>query len=437
MRQADRLADLVAYARTRSPWYRRQYQGLPDRVDDPALLPVTSKKILMPEFDDWVTDPAVTWERARRFAADPALTGQRFAGHYTLVTTSGTTGTPGIFVVDERALRVNVALAGKMRASWLGAAGAAKVLRGGPRIGMVVATGGHFLVAAGSERLFASPLTRNLVRAFSVHAPIAELVDELNRFRPSILIGYASVLSLLADEQESGRLGIDPVLVEPAGEGLTPAETRRMAAAFGAKVCATYGATECPFLTRGCAEGWFHVNTAWAILEPVDAEYRPVPAGEPSHTVLISNLANRVQPILRYDLGDSVVQRPGPCPCGDEAPAFRVAGRSASLLTFAKPGGATVRVSPLALNTAVDHLPGVGLFQVVQTARAELRIRLAVVSGFDGDAVWREVRESVGELLAGQGLDEVAVSRDAEPPRQSAGGKYLSVIPLEAAHVPS
>lgn len=47
-RQRTRLAEIVTYARANSPYYRELYQHLPERIKDPALLPVTSKKILMP-----------------------------------------------------------------------------------------------------------------------------------------------------------------------------------------------------------------------------------------------------------------------------------------------------------------------------------------------------------------------------------------------------
>ncbi|MEV5538316.1 hypothetical protein AB0L13_15785 [Saccharopolyspora shandongensis] len=67
----------------------------------------------------------MTWSAAQEFVADPGSAGRPFAGRYTLITTSGTTGAPGIFVVDQRALAVNVALASRMRGSWLSAAGLA------------------------------------------------------------------------------------------------------------------------------------------------------------------------------------------------------------------------------------------------------------------------------------------------------------------------
>ena len=50
-----------------------------------------------------------------------------------------------------------------------------------------------------------------------------------------------------------------------------------------------------------CGQGWLHVNSDWVILEPVEADYSPTPPGQASHTVLLTNLANRIQPIIRYD----------------------------------------------------------------------------------------------------------------------------------------
>lgn len=113
-RQQARLADMVADARVRSPYYRQLYHGLPERITTPTLLPVTSKKELMPSFDNWVTDPAVTITNARAFVDDPALVGEKFLGRYTATTTSGTTGTRGIFLMDQRSLAVTKALTGRM-----------------------------------------------------------------------------------------------------------------------------------------------------------------------------------------------------------------------------------------------------------------------------------------------------------------------------------
>ncbi|MEV1005437.1 hypothetical protein [Nonomuraea sp. NPDC050202] len=431
-RQRARLSELVAWARTRSPYYRHLYRDLPAVVADLALLPPTCKRELMAAFDDWVTDPAVTLAQARAFADDPARIGQPFAGRYTLSTTSGTTGTHGIFLQDARPAAVTSAMMARMLAGWLSVRDMARIARGGARMALVIPEGGHFASTVAAARLRG----RSRVAAFSVHQPLADLVAELNAFRPAVLAPYASIGALLAGEAEAGRLHIDPALVMLTAEGLPTSEYARIAAALGAKVRTSYACNECPFLSYGCAQNWMHLNADWAILEPVDEQYRPVPPGEPSHTVLLTNLANHVQPILRYDLGDSVLLRPDPCPCGQPGPAVRVQGRAADLLTFPGPGPAgeqaPVTLAPLPLATLLEAVPGLELFQIVHTAPTSLRVRLHPAPGADPETLWRQIETRMRDLLSRHGLGHVRLERAAEPVQHSAGGKVRAVIPLPA-----
>lgn len=429
-RQRARLAETVAFARAHSPYYRELYRDLPERTDDPALLPITRKKELMASFDDWATDRGVTIEKVRPLVDNPDLIGERFLGRYIVATTSGTTGTRAIFVLDDRSLAVTEALALRMLSAWLGIGDIIRIIVGGGRMAMVMATGGHFASAVAAALLRKRWSKR--IQVLSVHTPLPEIVAALNRFRPAVVDAYASMAALLASEQETGRLHIHPALVTVTAEGLPAGEYERIARAFNTKVGNSYAATECPFLSYSCGRGWLHVNSDWVVLEAVDADYRPTPPGEPSHTVLISNLANRVQPILRYDLGDSVLERPDPCPCGNPLPAIRVQGRSADVLTFPTERGEPVAIAPLAFGTLVDRTPGVELFQIVQTAPTSLRVRLRVAPGTDPDRVWQAVHAGIARLLAEHRLDQVTVERAEEPPEQSPGGKYREVIPWKA-----
>ncbi|SEH01529.1 Phenylacetate-coenzyme A ligase PaaK, adenylate-forming domain family [Nonomuraea solani] len=428
-RRRERLAEMVAYARARSPYYRELYEALPDGVDDPALLPVTDKASLMDRFDDWVTDREVTRERVEAFVADPALVGQRFLDRYLVVTTSGTSGRRGLFVQDDRGMAIGTALG--MRASGgLTARDAIRTLARAGRTAIVTAPGGHFATVAGPARIrLERPWLGRIMRVFSINQPMADLVGELNRYNPASVAGFVGTLTLLAAEQEAGRLRIRPAVIVPGGETLRPEVRERLAAAFQAKVRAAYAATECGFLSYGCTDGWYHVNSDWAVLEPVDADHRRVPPGELSHTVLISNLANRVQPILRYDLGDSVLQRPDPCPCGSPLPAIRVQGRAAELLTFPADHGEQVGISPMAFGAALDVL-GLEQFQIVQTAPATLRVRLRPAPGTDTDRAWRTAHDKITCLLAEHKAADVTVERAEEPPERSPGGKFRRIIPL-------
>ncbi|TDD55012.1 phenylacetate--CoA ligase family protein [Nonomuraea terrae] len=428
-RQRARLAEAVAYARAHSPYYRELYRALPHGIDDPARLPVTGKQALMARFDDWVTDPDVTLAKARQLVADPALVGERFQGRYLVATTSGISGLRGIFLQDERSLAVGNAVGQRARAG-LGVGDLVRLMRGAGRTAIVSAPPGHFSTVAGAARFRRDhPRLGWMLREFSIHKPLPELAAELNRYKPSSLAGFSSMLGLLAGEQEAGRLHIHPGMVIAGGEALTAENRARIASAFHAQVRSAYAATECGFLAYGCAHNWLHVNADWVVLEPVDADHRPVPPGRPSHTVLLSNLANRVQPILRYDMGDNVLVRPDACPCGSPLPAVQVQGRAAEMLEFPA-GGGHVRISPMAFGTLLDRVPGIAQFQVVQSAPATLRVRLRQADGADPDHVWRTVREEISRLLAEHRAEHVALERAEEPPEQSVGGKFRRIIPL-------
>lgn len=240
-------------------------------------------------------------------------------------------------------------------------------------------------------------------------------------------------MALLTSEQEAGRLHINPLLISTTAEGLPLEEYERMAQAFNTKVRNVYAATEAPFLSYGCEHHWFHLNTDWVTLEPVDENYQPTPKGEQSHTVLISNLANRVQPILRYDLGDSVLQRPDLCECGNPLPAIRVQGRSADVLTFSGAQGARVNITPLTLGTVVSRIPDVEQFQIEQISPTALTVRARYTAGTNPDEVWQSVEHELKEVLAEHNLGSVVVERSSDPPEQSSGGKYRTVIPLKEA----
>ena len=427
-RQRARLADLVSFARANSPYYRELYNGVPERVEDPTLLPVTDKKKLMARFDDWCTDRKVTLEKARPFVENPDLFGKQFLGKYLVMTTSGTTGTHGIFLTDKRSQSVAGPLALRMFSTWLGARDILRIIAGGGRIALVLATGTP--VGTGVVIARFGPRLGKVIRALSVHAPLPELVAGLNQFQPLILVSYGTVAKLLAGEQEAGRLHIQPLLIQLAAEGLAPNEYGRIARVFNTKVANSYVASECPFLSSNCAHGWLHVNSDWVVLEPVNADYQPTLPGEQSHTVLLSNLANQVQPILRYDLGDSILQRPDPCPCGDPRPAIRVQGRAADMLTFPTDHGERITMPPLLFGTSIYHIPGIEQFQVVQTAPANLRVRLRLADGADPDHVWQVVHTAITRLLSAHKLDHVTVERAEEPPERSPGGKYREIFPL-------
>jgi phenylacetate-coenzyme A ligase PaaK-like adenylate-forming protein len=213
------------------------------------------------------------------------------------------------------------------------------------------------------------------------------------------------------------------------GEHLAPRTHAAIERAFGAPLANEYGASECMSIAWACSEGWLHVNADWVLLEPVDRDWRMVEPGVASHTVLLTNLANRIQPVIRYDLGDSVVVRPEPCTCGNRLPAIRVEGRCDDVVTLTAPDGRAVRLLPLALTTLIEDVAGIHRFQLVQQAPDRLGLRLAHGEAAQRRAAWQAASRVLLDYLARQGLANVAIALDErQPVPDPCSGKLRQVI---------
>ncbi|MGE5089457.1 MAG: phenylacetate--CoA ligase family protein [Candidatus Levyibacteriota bacterium] len=431
-----RLHRLVGHARAHSPLYAEAYRALPQdfRIEQ---LPVMSRHALMERFDDWVTDPAIRRVDVERFLADRAHVGERFLGRYVVWKSSGTTGEPGVYIQDNLALDVYDALiAVQMSAGNLATHCVAGMFRGG-RAALIAATGDHFASIASWERVVrAAPGLA--ARGFSIMEPLDHLVNRLNDFGPSYLASYPTMLLVLADERRAGRLRIGPSVVWSGGEYLAPAAHAQLERAFGCPVINEYGASECMSIAFGCSEGWLHVNADWVVVEPVEADHSPTPAGRTSHTVLITNLANHVQPLIRYDLGDAVTAHPGRCRCGSPLPAIRVEGRREDVLSFRARNGAVVRLIPLALTTVVEEAAEVHRFQIVQAGPDTLALRIDIDEPQQRARAFAAAASGLQRYLASQGLADIAVELDARlPAPDAASGKLRQVVREFTAPGPS
>jgi phenylacetate-CoA ligase len=419
----QRLISLLRHARVASPFYRALHAGLP-LADDASLsaYPVVDKHTLMREFDRVSTRPEVTRFAIDRFVSRPERHGSLFQGRYAVWTSSGTTGHPGWFVHDPGALAVYDAL----EAQRFRGVGLARSWRPGERYAMVAATGGHFAGVSSVERMRRSaPWLVPFVRSCSLMQPVRSLVAELNRYQPSIVATYPTAAEMLAEEQASGRLRLRLRELWTGGEWLAPATRVRLRSVFGCPVRNSYGASEFLPIAWECEHLNLHVNSDWVILEPVDAGGRPVAPGTRSHSVLLTNLANRVQPLIRYDLGDAVTLHDRPCACGSAFSAISVEGRCDDTLVMPLAGGGTGTVVPLALATVLEDEAHVHDFQVVQTGSSALEVRLADDDGSAASAVRRALRA----YLRAMGFADVALDVGGRAPRRDpVSGKLRRVV---------
>jgi len=413
--RAEHLAALLKFARAHSAHYRDRWCDVP--ADAPLeAFPVVTKSELMADFDRWMTEASLTRAGVEAFLADRAHIGERFLGRYAVWKSSGTSGEPGIFVQDAAALSTyDAMIAVQLGAARLGARYASGVFGRGGKAALVAARDDHYASIVSWERQTrASPWLSN--KSFSVLDPLPQLVKGLNAYQPAFVASYPTMLMLLAEERAMGRLDIEPALLWSGGECMTSGTRADVENAFECPVVNEYGASEALSIAYGCSEGWLHVNADWIVLEPVDRDHRPTPPGKTSHTVLLTNLANRVQPLVRYDLGDSVTAKPKPCACGNPLPAIQVEGRRDDIVSMRATDGGTVRLLPLALTTVVEEAAGLHRFQILQTAADRLSLRLDPEEARDRDAAWSVASKALRTYLARQSLGNVAVTLERDLP---------------------
>ena len=400
--QRSRLARLLQAAQE-APLHRRALQGRDPHEVPLSALPVMGKAQLMQHFDDSLTAPGICLEELRAFCADPARIGQACRGRYWAWESSGSTGQPALFVQDATAMAVYDALEAMRRhcprpwARFLDPLGLAE------RHAFVGAIGGHFASVVTVRRLCAAfPWLAPRWRCFSILQPTRELVEQLDDYAPTTLATYPTAAVMLACEAQCGRLRARPQEIWTGGETLSPAMRACIASAFGADVRNSYGASEFLPIAWECAQGRLHVNADWVILEAVDAHLRPVPAGRLSHTTLLTNLANHLQPLIRFDIGDRIVLGHESCPCGSALPVVQVQGRCDDMLVVPGRDGGPVTLLPLALSTVLEDEAGLFDFQLRQTGARELLLLLGPGAAQTPDARAR-FRQALAGFAAAQG----------------------------------
>jgi phenylacetate-CoA ligase len=327
------------------------------------------------------------------------------------MTTSGSSGRKGLFVYDD--------------AGWV-AVGAqflyfSAIIGTRPRIPRlrVAAIGGGS--PAHMSRRGAQTLDVGMHRMLSlpVTLPLGELVAALNRFSPDAINVYPSMGVLLAEEQLAGRLRLKLRTMSTSSELRTPEATALIEEAFEIKPFDLYATTEGLWAGECEHHDGLHLFEDDVIAENVDEDGRAVPDGERGARLLVTNLANRVQPIVRIAVADAVTLTSAPCPCGRTLRRIEeVAGRSDDVIWLGD-----VAVHPLQFSVIARDRDVVE-FQVVQEGA-----RLVVLVVGRGAGLEERIRDRLRERLTAIGVRDVAIDvRRREALERSAGGKLQIVV---------
>ncbi len=226
---------------------------------------------------------------------------------------------------------------------------------------------------------------------------------------------------VLADEQLAGRLQLRPRAVMVSSEVLTHDARRRVEAAWGTGVLfEQYAATEGAGLAAECQQHrGLHLFEDLTIVEVVDEANQPVPPGTFGARVLLTVLWSRTQPLIRYELDDSLRLSPERCPDGRATRLIdAVQGRTEDTLRLSGADGHVVAIHPNVFHHVFDGL-AVGGWQVIQEPE-QLRVLVAEPrEGFDPAALSASLRAAL--VHQGAQAPELVVETVGAIPRTSNG----------------
>jgi phenylacetate-CoA ligase len=417
--QNQALNDLRQYAYERSPFYQKFHKGRTGRALNE--LPVLTKAMMMEHFDELVTDRSLHLEDVRAFAAQGEA-GQRFRDRYWVNATSGSSGHPGFFLFDDGEWALILASFARGQ-EW---SGMRISLTRRQRMATVASISPWHMSSqvATTVKSWWRPSLR-----LPASQPLSKTVEQLNEWQPEILISYASMAGVLAEEQLADRLHIHPKVVYAASEVLTSQTRKRAKRAWGSEPFNQYAATETAGIAaehKNCRR--MHFFEDLVIPEIVDEKYRPVPPGEYGTKILVTTLFSRTQPLIRYELNDSVRLSTEPHHCGLPFAVLEgIQGRVEDSLSMPAISGGKILIRPLVINRIMDIVPVSG-WQVIQQADHGLVVLLTGARDGLTDAT---LVEQINASLTQEGahVPYIQVQHVSEIPKNASGK-----APLIKAH---
>lgn len=329
--------------------------------------------------------------------------------------TGGSSGEPLIFFIGKE--RVSHDVAAKWRATrwWdVDIGDAETVVWGSP-----IELGAQDRV----RRVRDAMLRTELLPAFEMSDDRVDgFLSDIRRRRPKMLFGYPSALTHIARHAEKRGVAMDDLGIRVAfvtSERLYDDQRANISRVFGCRVANGYGGRDAGFIAHECPSGGMHLTAEDIIVELVDAQGQPVPDGSPGE-IVVTHLATRDFPFVRYRTGDVAVLDTAACPCGRGLPMLKeIQGRTTDFVVAAD---GTV-MHGLALIYILRDLPGLSSFKVVQESRERTRVQLVAGPGFDRSREGEIVRGFKRRL--GEAVEVVVEFVDHIPAEKSGKFRYI------------
>lgn len=366
--QGKALIRLLRYA-YKVPIYRDKYNFLGLKleeikgVDDIQKIPLITKDEIISGFPDRIVPKSFNKSKAY------------------LVSTSGSSGRPISIYKDEKYLMIEAIYSIRQL----------KVCGLNWRKTRITNIGDFSIPSTSDEECLKKSIIKNLSPYFSFDnyqtlytgEEAKKLIDQIDKFKPELLIGYRSVLTNLAILKNKG-LGkeIKPKYIISSGEVLDPYSRKYIEEAFDSKVLNLYATTEGGTIAFECLHGNMHINSDFVHVELLDKNGEEVSIGELG-SIVITRLFPGGTPIIRYNgLNDTgILKGFEECKCGMHTPILKsLEGRKKDAIVT--PGGKVIPPATMAMPigevTARYKTNQIQRFQIVQEDIDHIKINIEI-----------------------------------------------------------
>jgi len=250
-------------------------------------------------------------------------------------------------------------------------------------------------------------------------SPPEDVVRFLAENEPGYLSTGPKTIQILALESE--RLGQTASIIAGLahGERVGSPERGDVRRILGGPIFDRYSSKESAQIAHPCElNAGLHVNAESVLVEILDEDGRPCPAGVPGR-VIVTPFVSTAQPLIRYEQGDIAVLGDG-CSCGRSLPVLtEIIGRQSAV--FSHPDGRRVhRFYPNEARSLLDCT----MWQIAQIGPLEFEIRYVPRDM----AAYGDENAAADMFRAAYFEDAQLVFRRIERLRATPADKYLEYV---------
>ncbi len=398
--QTERLKELLKFAITKVPYYRRVFNEKQKNMafaGQLEKLPLLDKESIRQSPQDFLRND---------LKPVPKL----------IFYTSGSTGTPLASYWTASELRDSIALRETRSAQWAG------VSFKSPR----ATFSGRMVVPQANSKgpfyRFNSIEKQVYFSAFHLSPETAKsYVLALHKHKIEWMTGYAVSYYLLAKFIIDQNLKPPPLkAVITTSEKLTKEMKEIMEVAYQCRVYEEYSTVENSLFASECEKGRLHISPDVAIVEILRPDGSCCELEEPGE-VVTTCLMHDFQIFVRYRIGDIAAWDSEPCHCGRQMPVLKeVLGRMEDIV-IGSDGRQMVRFHGIFTNQ-----PHVREGQIIQETLKRIRVKIVPSHGF-GQSDVLDIQNRMHQRL-GSGMEIIVEPVDFIPRTQA--GKFKAVISM-------